>query len=77
VLKRKEVIWMKISGRNRLKGEVKKVVLGDVMAKVVLQVGDNRITSVITREAAEEMGIKEGKEITALIKSTEVMLIEE
>lgn len=68
---------MKISGRNRLKGEVKKVVLGDVMAKVVLQVGDNRITSVITREAAEEMGIKEGKEITALIKATEVMLIEE
>jgi len=68
---------MKISGRNRLKGEVKKVVLGDVMAKVVLQVGDNRITSVITREAAEEMEIEEGKEITALIKSTEVMLIEE
>ena len=68
---------MKISGRNRLKGEVKKVVLGDVMAKVVLQVGDNRITSVITREAAEEMEIEEGKEITALIKATEVMLIEE
>lgn len=68
---------MKISGRNRLKGKVKKVVLGDVMAKVVLQVGDNRITSVITREAAEEMGIEEGKEITALIKATEVMLIEE
>jgi len=68
---------MKISGRNRLKGEVKEVVLGDVMAKVVLQVEDNRITSVITREAAEEMQIKEGKEITALIKATEVMLIEE
>jgi len=77
VLKRKEVIWMKVSGRNRLKGEVKNVVLGEVMAKVVLQVGDNRITSVITREAAEEMEIKEGKEITALIKSTEVMLMEE
>ena len=68
---------MKISGRNRLKGEVKEVILGDVMAKVVLQVGDNRITSVITREAAEDMGIKEGKEITALIKATEVMLVEE
>jgi len=68
---------VKVSGRNRLKGEVKNVVLGEVMAKVVLQVGDNRITSVITREAAEEMEIKEGKEITALIKSTEVMLIEE
>ena len=68
---------MKLSGRNSLKGEVKEVVLGEVMAKVVLQVGDNRITSVITREAAEEMGIKEGKGITALIKATGVMLMEE
>ncbi len=68
---------MKISGRNKLKGVVKEVVLGQVMAKVVVQVGENRITSVITREAAEEMGIKEGKEITALIKATEVMLMEE
>lgn len=40
---------MNVSGRNRLKGEVKEVVLGDVMAKVVLQVGDNWITSVINR----------------------------
>ena len=68
---------MKVSGRNRLKGEVKKIVLGEVMAKIILQVGDNRITSVITKEAAEEMQIKEGKEMTALIKATEVMLMEE
>jgi molybdopterin-binding protein len=76
VAKREEVIWMKVSGRNKLKGVVKEVVLGDVMAKVVLQVGDNQVTSVITREAAEEMEIKERKEITALIKATEVMLME-
>jgi molybdopterin-binding protein len=68
---------MKVSGRNKLKGVVKEAVFGDVMAKVVLQVGDNQVTSVITREAAEEMEIKEGKEITALIKATEVMLMEE
>ena len=68
---------MKVSGRNRLKGEVKKVVLGEVMAKIILQVGDNRITLVITKEAAEEMQIKEGKKMTALIKATEVMLMEE
>jgi molybdopterin-binding protein len=69
-------MWMKISGRNRLKGVVEEVVLGQVMAKVVLQVGANRITSLITRETAEEMEIREGKEITALIKATEVMLME-
>lgn len=68
---------MKISGRNKLKGVVKEVALGQVVAKVVLQVGEHRITSVINREAAEEMGIREGKEITALIKATEVMLMEE
>ena len=67
---------MKVSGRNKLKGVVKEVALGEVMAKLVLQCGIPRIISVITREAGEEMGIKEGKEITALIKVTEVMLME-
>lgn len=68
---------MKVSGRNRLKGTVKEVILGEVMARVILKVGDNQITALITREAVQEMEIKEGKEITALIKATEVMLMEE
>jgi molybdopterin-binding protein len=49
----------------------------EVMARVVLQVGDNQITALISKEAAFEMEIKEGKEMTALIKATEVMLMEE
>ena len=68
---------MKVSGRNRLKGIVNEVTLGEVMARVVLRVGDNRITALISKEAVEEMEIKEGKEMTALIKATEVMLMEE
>jgi len=68
---------MKISGRNKLKGTVKEITLGEVMAKVVLQVGDNRITALVSKEAVEEMEIKKGKEMTALIKATEVMLMEE
>jgi len=44
-LKRKEVISIKVRGRNRLKGVVKEVVLGEVMAKAALQLGDNRIFS--------------------------------
>lgn len=68
---------MKVSGRNKLKGTVKEVILGEVMARVILKVGDNQITALITREAVQEMEIKEGKEITALIKATEVMLMEE
>ena len=68
---------MKVSGRNRLKGIVKEVTMGEVMAKVVLQVGDNQITALISKEAVEEMEIKGGKEMTALIKATEVILMEE
>jgi len=45
ILKRKEVISIKVRGRNRLKGVVKEVVLGEVMAKAALQLGDNRIFS--------------------------------
>lgn len=65
----------KISARNQLRGIVEEVVLGTVTAKVSMRVGENLIESVITRQSAEEMGLKIGDEITALIKSTEVMLM--
>jgi len=45
------------------------------MAEIVMQVGENTITSVITRGSAESMELKVGDEVTALIKSTEVMLL--
>ena len=44
------------------------------MAHVVVQVGENFIESVITRRSAEEMNLKTGDTVTAIIKSTEVML---
>lgn len=44
------------------------------MAHVVVQVGNNFIESVITRRSAEEMNLKVGDTVTAVIKSTEVML---
>ena len=68
---------MKISARNRLAGTVEEVVLGVVTAKVSVRVGENLIESVITRQSVEEMGIKKGDAVTALIKSTEVMLMTE
>ncbi len=64
-----------ISGRNQLTGRVISVKLGDIMAEIVMQVGENTITSVITRGSAEAMELKVGDEVTALIKSTEVMLL--
>ncbi len=56
-------------------GRVISVKLGDIMAEIVMQVGENTITSVITRGSAESMELKVGDEVTALIKSTEVMLL--
>jgi molybdopterin-binding protein len=68
---------MAISARNQLPGKVVDVKLGNVMAHVVVQVGDNQIESVITRRSAEELKLKVGDTVTVIIKSTEVMLSKE
>lgn len=65
---------MPISARNRLKDTVEEVVLGTVMAHIVVRVGDNLIESAITRRSADELQIKNGDTVTAVIKSTEVMI---
>lgn len=62
------------SARNQLAGIVEAVKLGNVMAQVQIRVGDNRVVSVITRDAAEELGLKEGDEVVAIVKSTDVMV---
>jgi molybdopterin-binding protein len=63
-----------ISARNQFKGKIKQVKLGDVMAEVVIDVGSVELVSVITRESAERMRLKPGTTVTAVIKSTEVMV---
>jgi molybdopterin-binding protein len=65
---------MTLSARNRLKGKVVEIQFGGVMAHVVMQVGENLIESVITKRSADEMKLKVGDKISAVIKSTEVML---
>lgn len=65
---------MTLSARNRLKGTVEEVVLGTVMAHVIVRVGDNLIESAITRRSADEMKLKKGDTVYAIIKSTEVMI---
>jgi len=65
---------MTISARNRLEGKVTEIQLGGVMAHVVIRVGDNLIESVITRRSADDMKLRVGDTVSAIIKSTEVML---
>jgi molybdopterin-binding protein len=63
---------MKLSTRNRLPGTVTEVVKGEAAAKVTLQVGDNHVVALITRESADELGLEPGKQVTALVKATGV-----
>ena len=66
---------MKISARNIIKGKVKKIVHGAVNSEVVIEVpGGAEIVSIITKESAESLGLKEGKEVYAVIKASSVMV---
>jgi molybdopterin-binding protein len=65
---------MSISARNQLKGKVTEVILGDVMAHVTIRVGQNLIDSVITRKSADELKLKKGDTVIAVVKATEVMV---
>ena len=66
-----------LSARNQLKGTVKSVKLGTVMAEVIVQVGEFEIAAAITHESAEKMKLKVGDEVAAVIKATEVMIAKE
>ena len=65
---------MAISVRNKLAGTVKEVKLGAVMAEVIVNVGDDRLFSAITKDAAEDLALKAGDKVTLLVKSTSVMI---
>ena len=64
-----------ISGRNKLLGTVVKVEYEGLLAQVTIEVSGQFITSIITRGACEELGLKKGVRAFALIKATEVMVI--
>jgi molybdopterin-binding protein len=64
----------KLSARNQIEGKIVELEVAGVMAHVTVQVGKNQIESVITRRSAEEMKLKIGDRVSAVIKSTEVML---
>jgi molybdopterin-binding protein len=65
---------MTLSARNHLLGTIDEIEWGDVVVRVTVRVGDHIIESVITRKSAEEMALKKGDAVTAVVKATEVML---
>jgi molybdate transport system regulatory protein len=70
-----EVKRLKISARNRLKGKVTHVENDGLMAKVKVEITvPATVTAMISKEAAEDLGIKVGDQIEAIVKATEVMI---
>jgi molybdopterin-binding protein len=64
-----------ISGRNQLVGRIIKLQTVGLLTKVVLDVGGQSITSIITSDASRDLELKLGETAAALIKATEVMII--
>jgi molybdopterin-binding protein len=64
-----------ISGRNKLPGTVIELRYEGLLVQVRIDVGGHEITSIITSDAARSLGLKEGVQVYALVKATEVMVI--
>ena len=66
---------MKLSARNILKGTIKKIIPGVVNSEVIIELsGGETIVSIITKESVESLELKEGKEVYAVIKASNVMV---
>jgi len=63
-----------LSARNQFPEKIKSVKLGSIMAEVVIEVGSVELVSVITRHSAEQLALKVGDTVMAVIKSTEVLV---
>src|ERR1700726_3501520 len=71
---RTEVV-RRVSGRNQLVGRIEAVRISGLMAEIMISIGGQQITSIITARSAREMNLKPGQTAAALIKATEVMIL--
>jgi molybdopterin-binding protein len=69
------LVMRRLSGRNQLVGRIESVQISGLMAEVVISIGEQQITSIITARSAREMNLKAGQTAAALIKATEVMIL--
>jgi molybdopterin-binding protein len=64
-----------LSARNRFRGTVREVKLDGLLAQVEMTITEPaRLVAIITRDAAEELGLKPGQAATAVVKSTSIMV---
>jgi molybdopterin-binding protein len=74
---RRRGVIVTLSGRNQLRGLVDEVRTDGLLAQVRLRIGDQMLTAVITRDAANELKLRRGDEAVAIVKATEVMIARE
>jgi len=66
---------MQVSARNALKGKVKAIVPGSVNTEVTIEIAPGvEVTSIITKSSADKLQLAQGKEVYAVIKSSDVIL---
>jgi molybdopterin-binding protein len=65
---------MRLSARNQLSATVQGVTRGEAIANVVLDCNGQRLVASITKEAADELGLAEGKQVTVIVKASDVMI---
>ena len=66
---------MELSARNQLRGRISSIRTDGLMAEVTVDLGNGQtLVSVITRSSAERLGLREGDQVQAVIKATEVLV---
>lgn len=76
--KQRRMPKMRISARNQIEGVVKKIEKGEVASTVKIEIAEPAIlTSMLTKEAVEDLDLKEGDKVEAVIKATEVLVLKE
>ncbi|HSQ49720.1 MAG TPA: TOBE domain-containing protein, partial [Nitrospiraceae bacterium] len=66
---------MAISARNKLQGRVSSIKSGEAMCLVILDAQGTKIVAAVTNQGVEELNLKQNDQVTAVIKSTEVILM--
>jgi molybdopterin-binding protein len=65
---------VKLSARNQLSGKVTSIRRGEAIANVAVDVAGQRLVASITTEAADELGLAEGSDVTVIVKASDVIL---
>jgi molybdopterin-binding protein len=69
------LVMRRLSGRNQLVGRIESVQISGLMAEVIVSIGEQQITAIITARSAREMNLKAGQTAAALVKATQVMIL--